>query len=303
MRKIIMFFLVAMLCISSTVFAQGNITENGSRVNKGNLSQEEELIVEKRSEEVGRHFLAVAKAKAKLDEMSEHFTMQSEQVLSAQAELEEMEKGYQKLGFIKVSQEEEQSVTPLSTKGDYALDKLTIYYDSKVGLHVIEMAGMWINTNFYNDVQCPLSCHGTIDVGGKDGIGLFSLHRDINVISPKFYTITHGTLAETDWSYRADKEIERRGAAYSFQDTVQVARVNPPKFGQYNGYRHLMWYHFNFTDGYPRPGTTISFKVTVAHTWGRAYVNSISAGPFSIGIGIANESESWKFDEPTFMSF
>lgn len=95
LRKIIMVFLVAMLCVSSTVFAQGNITEDGSRVNKGKLSKEEELIVEKRSEEVGRHFLAVAKAKAKLDEMSEHFTMQSKQVLSAQAELEELEKGYQ----------------------------------------------------------------------------------------------------------------------------------------------------------------------------------------------------------------
>ncbi|WCF08073.1 hypothetical protein NDS46_28080 [Paenibacillus thiaminolyticus] len=297
-----MIFLVAMLCISSTVFAQGNITEDGSRVNKGKLSKEEELIVEKRSEEVGKYFLAVAKARAKLNEITEQHMMNSNQFLSAKAELEELEKGYEKLGLIRVDKGD-QSIAPLSTRGDYEIDKLTIYYDSKVNLHVIEMAGMWQNTNFYNDAQCPFSCSGTINVGGKDGIGLFSLHRDINVFSPKFYTITHGTLAETDWSYRTSDPKDSRGAGFYFQDTVQVARVNPPKFEKYNAYRHLMWYYFNFTDGYPPSGTMISFKASVGHTWASTSVNSISVGPWSVGISFSKDYDNWLREKSTYMSF
>ncbi|MBN3524030.1 hypothetical protein [Paenibacillus apiarius] len=302
MRKTILAFVVVMLCISSTVFANENMVGDELRVNKRFLSKDEEVRIEKRSEEVGNYFLAVAKARAKLDQISEQHLTNSNSFLASKAELEELEKGYERLGLIRVDKGDN-SVTPLSTRADYEIDKLTIYYDSKVNMHVIEMAGMWQNTNFYNDAQCPAFCSGTINVGGRDGIGLFSLHRDINVFAPKFYTLTHGTLAETDWSYRANDPKDARGAGFYFDDTVQVARVNPPKFEKYNAYRHLMWYYFNFTDGYPPSGTTISFKASVGHTWASNYVSSISVGPWSVGITFDKSYDNWLREKVTYMSF
>lgn len=294
------------LTLSTSVFAQGSADKDTESRKGGNISldklpvKERELILE-RSKVVESYIMEIEKAHANLkmlnDQLSKVDSTSDRNALfakikAAEVALTNAQNNTEKYGLVKLKPvEETNEVSPLSIQGDYQITENYIMWDSAVGKYLYHTAGNWINTNWKNDYTCYVCTTGWKDIGGKDGYYLASLHKEINIYNPKFYTLNSSDWTITnDWSNTANTYATSNGFGWGFQDKIKL--TPGPVAVDFNADRQLGWFWFDFVGGKPT-GQTISFKVDVGHSWSNTSLNGIGLGPYSFSFSWSVNSDNW----------
>lgn len=307
------------LCVFSIVLMFSSLTAVAAQNGNSALSLEEQQKLDQRTKELEDLFLDVAVAAGKIQQLKEKLAESKElndtdvaksytdQVIKAEEEYYNLKATFSERGLKKISKENKNEVSVLATTNADFDDngEFAIYYDSNAGKYLAHYGGIWQNNNYINDTGCDniQGCSGTISIGGSDGVGIFSLHEDLNIYNRKFFLMNENLNATERTNNNLGNPVDVRGAGYEWQDTIEATRwPGFTSFENFNSYRILMWYHFDFQDGVPY-GKTVSFKAEVGHTWNTTSVSSISVGPWAIGIGFNTSSNRWIENDLVHVSF
>lgn len=310
--KIALSFLCLSLFFSSAVSASSS-----SNIEYNKLTEEEQQQLDERSAIVRSYFLKIEEAKGKVQKLEDmvHNSLSDDngtnniniqvlntQLLNAKQELTSITDSYADYGLEKIEGEKESQIEPFaSDASDYKNTEMTLYYDSEVKKYVINGSGEFTTTDWKKDnsVTSYVS-DGWKDVGGLDGFSIYSLHKDINVYNPEFYTLHYSDpTINTNWTYAASQYPDSRGYAWGYQDKTKLkgALTAFATWEDYNNWRQVGWFYFTFVGGVPT-GQTISFSEKFGHTWNSTTINSIS---YPFGFGWSTNSNKW--DKGTSYSY
>lgn len=286
------------------------------------LSTAEQEKLDLRTAELETLFITEAKLSQKVQNLEEKLNASLEssngqatiytqensiQLDLAEKELTKIKSSYADHGLIKVSTP---SISPFSNTGDFDDNgEFAVYYDNNVGKYLAHYGASWKNENYYKDAneEClPITgCSaGTRNIGGPDGVGIFSLHRDINVHNPRFYTFKKDLTEINRTNTNLGNPTDARGAGYIWQETAKVTRYpGVSVWSDYDSWRILTWYHFTFANGTPSAGSEITIKAEMGHTWKNVSVNSLSVGPWSVGIGFSSGDEKFLETDTVILKF
>lgn len=288
-RAIVFVVLSLVLCFSASLVSAEKskkiiyATQNsGGQVDLQSLSEAERESIQKRNDELGAFFLEKAKVLGKL-------TKENGSINSVQAEVDNLEQKAESIGLIKVTEFDPVVNILSSSNSDFNWDVQQFYKDSKTGRYIWEAQGQFSNKNVVSECFCS-PYYRWYDLGGDDGFGLASLHKDINIYSSGFWTL-HDDLSTDDDHSSNISTINARGAGWSWQDKVYA---NPPliKSPTYDSYRRLGWINFTFVGGTPT-GQQISFQANTAHTWDSTSVNGISIGGGGVSFSWTSQGSQW----------
>lgn len=270
------------------------------QVDLNRLSAEERTILEKRTAEIDAYELKIAAALNKRYELVQNSkqdinsTGLKSQIEKVDAEIASLEIEGEKMGLVRIKpdKEEKRAFIQSSYADDFNFDWLNFTYDTQTGLYLLDAQGQWRNSKWSEDYGCGLGCQyfKTYDVGGYDGFYLASLHRDIAIFNKKFYTIKSDSVSSIEWT-AGSQDVGPRGQGWKWQDSVYVGALGSET---YNSHRQLGWMYFQFTDGKPSSGTTITLKAETSHTWETTAINGFSFAPWSIGFQWTSSSNHWE---------
>ncbi|MFF2889571.1 hypothetical protein [Paenibacillus sp. NPDC057967] len=293
--------LFAILLAVPVVSAQTSLNNNVPSSNSdATLTSEEQKKLDERTIILKEYFLNVEMAKAELDKLKE---AQSENV-GPRASLVEIDKKIEvaalrveelkeklPVGLEKIQTAKESgNVSALSSAADYAITEIQIFWDSTQSKYLAHTAGNFTSTNWKKDRETDPYMTGWRDFGGYDGYSVYSLHYNINIYNPNFQTIHHADHTQyTDWTSTASTYPDARGYAWKYQDKgYQNWPIWMTDWADYNNWRQLGWYFFDFVGG--KPSGNASFSASFGHTWASTTINSIS---YPAGFGWSTNSNRW----------
>ncbi|NBI31183.1 hypothetical protein [Chengkuizengella marina] len=305
MKKFSIVFILFVLMMSSVVNAQTN-----KSINNGKLSEEEQQLLNERSDEIRDYFLKIEKEKAKLDKLKDkkekmskeknknsldllNLDIEIENASNAVAKLTESHEDYGLKKIKKVKKKDSVSILE-SSAADYRITELQLFYDESVGKYLLHSAGNFTNDDWKEDKSPYTSGYGNgwKDLGGYDGYGLYSMHEDINTYNREFHTIHYEDNSESiDWSNKASNIPDARGYAWKYQDELYLEGGGSvfANWKDYNNYRQLGWYYFSFVDS-DMSGKELGFKAIFGHTWSSTTINGIS---YPNGVSFTTTNNSW----------
>ncbi|ASS68378.1 MULTISPECIES: hypothetical protein [unclassified Paenibacillus] len=268
----------------------------GGQVDLTKLPAAEKEKLEKRNDELTEFFLAQAKAQGKLTTAQKAGI--SADISSAKSEVKNIEDRAKEIGLEKVTEFNPVVAPMASSNSDFNWDVQMFYKDTSTGNYVWEAQGQFDSGKDWASECFCSPYYKWYNLGGDDGFGLASLHKDINIMTSGFWTL-HDDLATDDDHSSNISTLNARGAGWAWQDRVYAnAPLIAPK--EYDSHRRLGWITFSFVGGTPL-GQTISFQASTAHTWDSTSVNGISIGGGGVGFSWASQGSSWT--KPTSKAF
>lgn len=295
------------LCLS-LMFGSAVSASSSSTVEDNKLTEKEQQQLDERSDVVGSYFLKIEEARSKVLKLEDEIHSVSLdavstnkinlqalnfQLLNAEQELITISDSYADYGLEKIEGKKEHQIEPLSAASDYELTGMTLYYDSQVKKYVVNGSGNFTTTNWKKDNSLTsYFTDGWKSVGGLDGFSIYSLHKDINIYNPEFYSLHDSDpTINTNWTNAASQYPDSRGYAWAYQDKSKLkgAVTIFAEWEDYNNWRQVGWYYFTFVGGVPT-GQTISFKQSFGHTWDSTTINSIS---YPFGFGWSTTANKW----------
>jgi hypothetical protein len=264
----------------------------GGKVDLNKLPPEERSKLEARFNEIQSLFVERAIARGKLVEAKKN----GDNILVNKAydDVSALDLKAKQIGLVKldeIKQSEGEVSIQASIRDDFIYDYKDFYWDTTTSKFVWEAQGQFDSGNDWASECNCIPYHFTYDLGGDDGFGLSSLHKDINIYTSEMWTLDSDLSNATNRS-GGQADINARGVAWEWQDDVYAGFFGAKT---YDSHRRLAWMYFDFVGGTPS-GQNISFLANVAHTWDETDLSGTEVGTGGVTFTFNKATERW--DKP-----
>lgn len=321
-KYVVIFVLIFSVAISSSAFAQDAQTDKkpnivyatettGGLVDLEKLPKEEQVKLKARFAQLEELFVARGKARAALSKAKE--SLNNVEIQKAQAESDKLDLKASEIGLQEIKQDKlpKSEVAALSSSNaDFVWDFWRFFYDTSTSKYVWEAQGEFDSGKDYlSEFTCykGVSNNTWYNLGGDEGFGLASLHKDvnINVLTSQAWTVNSDAVTTINRTANLDN-VTARGIGWAYQDKIYcgtpsplLAAYAPYAPTKYDAHRRFAWMYFTFVGG--TPNYQISFQGNTAHTWDSTDITGITLDFSGVGFTWANTGHQWS--KPTAKAY